>query len=319
MIVFMKALPPKLLIPSLFVLVLSTVGFVVWQTSTSADGVPTPVYELVLLEKLSDSEQTVYTIQLAQDGQIIASEANDDVQWLSTKSDQPSDAQVEDWTTAILAQTQPLSGPREFKRVPNTSNSTIFVMTGEADNYLNLYLLDDTRSIRQLTDSIQILPAETFILSSSVEFIAWRPAHPDQFLYRVRVRDAAGTDHNELYLYNLQTHQIIRMPYFGKDPVWSPDGMSIIGARFNAKIELYELYLANIETENSTYLDNGCNPRISADGLWLAYDEHISSHYQNYVDCFTSGEIKIMDLATQKSHLVTQNLNGHTQILGWRK
>ncbi len=337
----MKSIPLKYLITGLIGLTLSTVGFVVWQTSTSAEVVSTPQYELLISENYGDAEQTVYAVQLADNGQILKRETlvstatgdileknnrdslifikKDGTSWMYAKSPRPSDAQIETWTTAILSQAKPLSGPREFQAVPNTQNNTIFVMTGSADNNLNIYLLDENEIIQQLTDSTRIVPTDTLILSSSVDFIAWRPAHAQQFLYRIRVRDAEGNDTNELYLYDLKTSSSSSTPYFGKDPVWSPDGQSLIGARFNAETELYELYQENLLTETTTYLDNGCNPQVSADGLWLAYDEHTSSHHQNYVDCFASGNVKIMELSTQDEYILTKDLNGYTQILGWQK
>ena len=326
-------------------ILLLTVGFVAWQVTVSAQPAPpasdSPAYHLLVIERTHDTEHTLYQLDLAENGQIVTVQTlisatagyqlhqnndnqlvfakADGTQWQLTKTPNlPTDAQIKTWTASVLQQVQPLSGPRKFVTVPNSMNSTIFAMTGTADNMLNLYLLDKTGQIQQLTYSAQTMAENSSLLSASVEFIAWRPLHPTQFLYRMRVHDIEGNGTNQLYLYDLAAQTTTAIPYFGKSPVWSPDGLSLVGARFNEETRLYELWQEDITTHEATYLDNGCNPQFSLDGVWLAYDAHTSSQNLNYTDCFANGEINLMHMPTQQHYWLTEQIGGYAQIIAWQ-
>lgn len=326
-------------------ILLLTVGIVAWQVTVSAQPAPhasdSPAYHLLVIERTHDAEHTLYQLDLAENGQIVTIQTvlsatagyqlrqnndkqlifarADGTQWQLTKTPNlPTDAQIKTWIASVIKHVQPLSGPREFVVVPNSKNSTIFVMTGEADNTLNLYLLDEAGQIQQLTYSAQTMAENSPLLSTSVEFIAWRPLYPTQFLYRVRVRDMEGHDTNQLYLYDLAAQTNTPMPYFGKSPVWSPDGLRLVGARFNEETRLYELWQEDITTHETTQLANGCNPQFSPDGRWLAYDAHTSSQNLNYTDCFANGEINLMHMPTRQRYLLTEQIGGYAQIIAWQ-
>lgn len=328
------------------IIILLVAGFVAWQVSESPSlpqsSSTLSAYQLFVIERNAEDQHTIHQLDLAEDGQLLNStiilsprtgyqltqnNANQIVfthddgsqrQFVKTQN-MPDEVQIETWTADILAQVQPLSGPREFAYIPNSREGTIFVMTGEGDTYLNLHLLTEDKEIQQLTQLESLLGEDAILLSTSVEFIAWRPQHPNQFLYRVRLQDIEGAEFNQLNLYDLVSNTSSLMPYFGKSPVWSPDGQILVGARFNSDTQLYELISKNLVTGETTYVDNGCNPQFSLDGLWLAYDTHISSQHQNYTDCFASGEIKLIQIVTQEIKEITQALTGYAQVVVWQE
>ncbi|MBZ0304694.1 MAG: hypothetical protein K8I82_01380, partial [Anaerolineae bacterium] len=144
-------------------------------------------------------------------------------------------------------------------------------------------------------------------------FIAVRPSHM-AFLYRARLRDATGQDFNTLYLYDFERHQ--EMPFFGKNPVWSPDGESLAGSRLSESL-IYELWTVNLQTEETGFIANGCNPQYSPDGLWLAYDLHDNSQWQGYTDCFASGQVEAMNLETGEKVLLSAGLKKFVTLISW--
>jgi hypothetical protein len=204
---------------------------------------------------------------------------------LNGTDDNPASRQVADvetWRAQILAQATPLAGPRDFHPVPDAEPTTvIFAMTGPQDNFLNLYGLRPDGAIRQLTRVEQQLEPAAPALSASADFINWRPGRAGQFLYRSRLRDLQGQDHNRLWLYDLTTRTETPAPYFGKDPVWSPDGARLAGARLNGDDPLlYVLWIAGVESNEEVEIGPGCNPAWSPSGDWLAYDGHVNSQWQ---------------------------------------
>ncbi len=223
------------------------------------------------------------------------------------------DTSADEWTDAILSQFQPLSGPFAFAETPA---GVIFSMTGEQYTYLNLYLLDDTSTITQLTTVESV--ADEPIFSASAEFIAWRPVSDSEFLYRVRVRTLDDNDINRLYLHDIQTRTDVEMPFFGKNPVWYPDGQQLVGGRLNDdEPPLYELWRIDITTETEKLIGPGCNPQLSPDGRYLAYDGHDNARRQHYVDCFVNGEVYLFDFETGQSKLLTEALHKRVRLMGW--
>jgi len=90
------------------------------------------------------------------------------------------------------------------------------------------------------------------------------------------------------------------MPYFGKDPDWSPDGTKLVGSRLeevNGK-PLYAMWISDLETGEEQRLSYGCNAKWSGDGKWIAYDVHENAQWQGYTDCFGNGEVEALSLAT---------------------
>src|SRR5690606_5719440 len=117
-------------------------------------------------------------------------------------------------------------------------------------------------------------------LSASAELIT---INSEGLLYRARLRDSTGADYNALYFYDFASAEHLLMPFFGKDPIWTPDGTPLIGARLGQTADgqpIYQLWEANIYTHEERQLGQGCNPVIS--GIWLAYDMHDSAQWQNY-------------------------------------
>ena len=195
----------------------------------------------------------------------------------------------------------------------------LYIMSGEADTYTNLYAVQ-VGSLIQLTDVIGLFPdAVPPYLAASVEFISVRPMQPG-LLYRARLRDSTGNEFNALYLYDLATGVSIAIPYFGKKPVWSPDGIALAGSRLHqaeAEPLLYHLWISNLETGIEQEIAPACNPQWSPDGAWLAYDHHDNPFWQNYMDCFANGQVAAVNLETGEKVLLSANLSGAAQLIGW--
>ena len=196
---------------------------------------------------------------------------------------------------------------------------TVFVMAGEENNFINFYRVGDGKLI-QLTDVIALFPeAQTPILSASVDFIAERPQLPG-FLYRARVRDANGEDFNALYFYDLSAGESEPMPFFGKNPVWSPDGIKLAGSRLGRQENgqpIYHIWTVNLFTTKEVMIAPGCNPQWSPDGERLAYDQHENVEWQGYVDCFANGQVEAYHLATEEKVSLSAGLAGFVQLVGW--
>ena len=194
----------------------------------------------------------------------------------------------------------------------------LYLMAGVGDPAVNLYTIKDDALI-QLTDARTIFPeAVAPLLSASVEFIAPRPKHPG-FLFRTRIRDARGTDRNALFYHDMTRAQ--PMPFFGKDPVWSPDGLSLAGSRLRNLDDgtpRYRLWLVEVISGDETYLADGCNPQFSPDGAWLAYDLHENATWQSYTDCFASGQVEALNIHTDARVLLSDGLSEFVTLIGWQ-
>jgi hypothetical protein len=225
---------------------------------------------------------------------------------------------TEMWTAQILEQGTPISGPRDFYPLPTNPNAAIFSMTGPTDNYLNLYLIDNEGSIRQLTHVEIGADENDFLLSASAEFINWRPTESSQFLYRSRLRDGAGQDFNELHLYDLTENSELPAPYFGKNPVWSVDGKWLAGVRLNeGSPPLYILWRVELATNQEFEIGPGCNPAWSISGKWLAYDGHDNSQWQGYTDCYANGQVYAQNIETGEVVELSKGYAGSIQVIGW--
>lgn len=229
---------------------------------------------------------------------------------------------TEMWMAQILQQVTPISGPRDFYPLPTNadtnSNAAIFSMTGPTDNYLNLYLIDNEGNIQQLTYVETGAAENTFLLSASAEFINWRPTESSQFLYRVRLRDGAGQDFNELHLYDLTENSELPAPYFGKNPVWSADGMWLAGVRLNESTPpLYILWRVELATGQEFEIGPGCNPAWSISGKWLAYDGHDNSQWQGYTDCYANEQAYAQNIETGEAIELSKGYAGSIQVIGW--
>ncbi|NJL93088.1 MAG: hypothetical protein HC915_04865 [Anaerolineae bacterium] len=111
-----------------------------------------------------------------------------------------------------------------------------------------------------------------------------------------------------------------QLPYFGQDPVFSPDGRWLAGARFvqpEAAPPRYELWLADWHTGEEQPLGPGCNPRWSPDGQWLAYDGHSNPFWQGYTDCFRDGRVFAVDPLSGVEYLLGADVPGSLTLLGW--
>jgi hypothetical protein len=226
-----------------------------------------------------------------------------------------------DWITQVLAQTEPLSGPRDFIPVPNSSDKqVIFAMTGPSDNYVNLYLLDEDGAIQQLTQTEALW--EGTVLSVSTSFIAWRPHYEGQFLYRTRVLDVTGKDHNHLWVYDLNRSTAFPAPYFGDQVVWSLDGNQLAGIRLDTSITppLYQIWIEDLTSGKARLLDYGCMPKWSPNGEWLAYQGHTNSQWQGYTSCYADGRVFAVHLTTTQPALeLSDNLSGFVTLLYWEE
>lgn len=193
----------------------------------------------------------------------------------------------------------------------------LFVMSGETTPFTDFYTLDSTGQPDQLTDVVALFPqAKPPILSASVEYLSARPGH-DAFLFRARLLDSDQTTHNGLFLYSFDDHTLAPMPYFGKSPAWSPDGMALVGGRFDEQAALYILWIAVLSDTEESRIGPGCNPRWSADGAWIAYDSHESAQWQNYTDCFASGEVMAYHLEDERNITLTAALTDSVALWGW--
>lgn len=214
----------------------------------------------------------------------------------------------------ILAEFSPRYGPVVWDASGlDIAENRLYSMSGENDTYVNLYAVMKGE-LHQLTDVISLFPqAKPPILSASAEFLSVRSG---TFLYRARLRDATGQDFNELYLYDFESHQ--KMPFFGKNPVWSPDGEALAGSRLSeSQPPIYELWTVNVQTGEASFIANGCNPQYSPDGRWLAYDLHDNSQWQGYTDCFASGEVEAVNLQTGEKVLLSAGLEKFVTLVGW--
>ncbi len=220
------------------------------------------------------------------------------------------------WTSQILAQFTPLSGPRDFYPLPDAS--VIFSMTGPADNFLNLYWLDSVGAIHQLTTVEIIGHPNQPLLSASAEFLNWRPSESPQFLYRARQRDLQGQDHNELRLYSLDDFSDTPAPFFGKTPAWSPDGHWLAGVRLNDTTPpLYILWRVEWASGAETEIGPGCNPAWSESGAWLAFDGHDNSQWQGYTDCYANGRVYAQHADTGEIIELSAGIGGYVVLIGW--
>ncbi len=237
---------------------------------------------------------------------------------LTDESTPSTDAPSQRWTTQILAQVTPLSSPRDFHPF---SDGVIFNMTGPADNFLNLYWLDSTGTIHQLTAIESMGNTSQPLLSASAEFLGWRPVKSPQFLsflYRARQRDRQGQDHNELRLYSLNDFSDTPAPYFGKTPAWSVDGNWLAGVRLNDAIPpLYILWRVEWTTGETIEVGPGCNPTWSASGAWLAYDGHDNSQWQGYTDCFANGRVFTQNTESGEMIELSAGIGGYVLLMGW--
>ncbi len=204
----------------------------------------------------------------------------------------------------------PLYGPFAVHDIP-----PIYTMSGEDTPSVNLYVIQN-REFIQITDVLTLFPeAQAPILSASSELIAFQN---DTILYRARLRDATGTDFNGLYLYDLATETTLEMPFFGKNPVFSPDGALLAGSRLGeTSPPLYELWVVDLATGEEQLIANACNPQFSPDGAWLAYDLHDNAQWQGYTDCFANGQVEAVNLATQQKILLSAGLTGYLQLEQW--
>jgi hypothetical protein len=213
---------------------------------------------------------------------------------------------------------QPLFGPQPIAIPAGAYPDPLYKMSGEASTTVNIYALIDG-TYQPLTNVLSLFPAATEpILSASAEFIAARPKHSG-FLYRARLRDGTGVDHNGLYLYDLATQSNLAMPYFGKDPVWSPDGIWLAGSRLDedSNPPLYTVWIANILTGEERPLGHGCNPQWSPDGKWLAFDGHDNSQWQGYTDCFAGGQVYGINLENGEQILFSEGITDFVTLVGW--
>jgi len=202
--------------------------------------------------------------------------------------------------------------PLSIRRV----DDRLYAMTGDDHPYVDLYTLS-SGNLQQLTDVQTLFPeAVAPLLSASADLVVWHPIE-NAFLYRARVRDSDGTDHNALYLYSFDTEQSDVMPYFGKDPVWSPDGTALAGSRLETDNEIprYRIWIVDLESGERTPIDYGCNVQWYAD--WIAYDQHDDARYQNYVDCFANGEVAVYNITTGGTQQITTSIEGYVTLIGW--
>jgi hypothetical protein len=221
-------------------------------------------------------------------------------------------------TPIIPPSFQPLFGPYPIGISLDAYPDPLYAMSGEADTTVNIYALIDGTYCR-LTDVLSLFPAAAQpILSASAELVAVRP-QASAFLYRAHLRDGTGVDRNGLYLYDLESQTSHEMPYFGKDPVWSPDGMWLAGSRLDDTDSppLYTLWIANILTGEERSLTYGCNPQWSPDGEWLAFDGHDNAQWQGYTDCFANGQVHGINLETGEQVLFSEGLPDYVTLVGW--
>lgn len=216
---------------------------------------------------------------------------------------------------------QPISHIQGIELPPSFTaiGSRLYLMSGEDHPYTDLYAVV-AGEISQLTDVTALFPsAKAPYLSASVDFISVRP-NTAAFLYRARLRDNTAQEFNSLFLYDVTTQTTVEMPYSGKNPVWSPDGMWLAGSRYQSSATeppLYHLWISHVESGEEREIAPGCNPHWSPDGAWLAYDRHSSPFFQSYTDCFANGEVAAFNLETGETILLSAGLPGDAQFIGW--
>ena len=110
------------------------------------------------------------------------------------------------------------------------------------------------------------------------------------------------------------------MPFFGKDPVWSPDGVVLAGSRL-AELgdgsSLYGVWIVSLETGDERMIAYGCNAQWSPDGIWLAYDLHDDVQRQGYTDCFANGQVEGFNVGTGERVLFSEELTGYVTLISW--
>jgi hypothetical protein len=134
------------------------------------------------------------------------------------------------------------------------------------------------------------------------------------------VRDGAGQDHNALYFYALAAQQSLEMPFFGKNPVWSPEGTHLVGSRLKISERQppqYELWMVTLASGEEVLIGMGCDPQWSADGRWLAYNGHSDAQWQGYTDCFANGQVIGYSLLAHENVFLTANLERYFRLVGW--
>jgi hypothetical protein len=184
---------------------------------------------------------------------------------------------------------------------------------------LELHILREG-TLKQATEVWRLFPeAQMPILSASAQFLSWRPVYGG-FLYRARLRDAAGFDHNALYLWDVTTETSDPAPYFGLTPVWSPDGEVLVGGRLEENpptAPLYRLWWSDLSTREEKPLAHGCHPQFSFDGAWLAYDGHEATQTEGYTRCLSSGRVFVWRTADDTSLELGAELGGYLSVVGW--
>jgi hypothetical protein len=267
-------------------------------------------FRAILLAR--DDSETIAISTVDGQRQVIASQNN------SFLSEEAVEYLHNTWQTIILEQVTPLSGPREFSPVPGTDfNQIVFSMTGEQDNFVNLYLLDTDREIHQLTQSEGLLEDE-FPLSISTQLLNWRPGdyHGQQFVYRTRLRLPNGSEDNQLWLYDLTNFSAIPLPFFEKQPAWSPDGQQLAGVRLDEdNPPLFHIWIEDLAQDSEIDIGPGCNPHWTSDGQWLVYNGHTSSQWQGYTDCFPSGTVLATNLSSNQTLDLSNGLTDFIQII----
>lgn len=280
---------------------------------------PNPPHALYLVDMLGNRE-----VLLAAEENKRFERYENGILWLNTGETLLTPGEVTPVVTPdherILAGISPLYGPAVVTAPGlEQAENRLYSMSGQSNPYVNLYAVIDG-NLQQLTDVISLFPnSQAPFLSASAEFLSVRPDHPS-FLFRARLRDAAGNDFNGLYLYDFQTGETHTMPFFGKNPVWSPDGVFLAGSRLtqrNSQPPIYELWVSHVETGAENFIANGCNPQYSPDGAWLAYDLHESSQWQGYTDCFANGQVAAIRLDTGETLLLSKGLEKFVTLVGW--
>ncbi|MFP4321998.1 MAG: TolB family protein [Anaerolineales bacterium] len=225
-----------------------------------------------------------------------------------------ADDDFESRLSAALADSPtPLMPPRRI----TASEYDLFVMSGPNTPHIDLYALYEGDVLRISNVVAHFPQAAMPILSASVRFISIQPSTGD-ILYRAQLRAADGTHYNALYLYNLATGTRVAFPYFGQDPVFSPDGTQVVGGRLNAEGSQYMLWRVHLESAETEALGPGCRPAWSPDRDWLAYDGHTTAIWQGYTDCFANGDVYAVHLATGETIHVSADITPDVQLVGWQ-
>ena len=199
------------------------------------------------------------------------------------------------------------------------TDSRLYLMSGEGDAFTNFFAVRDSELV-QLTDVATLFPeAQAPYLSASVAFIERHPLGAG-FLYRARARDSNGTDHNAIYFYDIESQESQLMPFFGKNPTWSPDTTQLAGSRLGQLEDsrpVYTIWIVELATGAKEAVAQGCNVEWSPDGEWLAYDKHDNAQWQGYTDCYGNGQVAVFHLPSNTEILLTAELSGYIRLLGW--